>query len=65
MIGRATKCYFVYREWPHDIWTGPFGLAVDSKDSVQFKSFTKSTETLRGPTVALSSATLRGISTLR
>jgi hypothetical protein len=39
----------------------PFGLAVDSEDAVQFKSFTGSTETLRGPRVALSTAALRGI----
>jgi len=59
------KCCFEYREWLQDIWTGPFDLAVDSEDTVQFKSFTGSTETLRGPTVALSTATLWGISTLR
>ena len=48
MIGTAMRYYFVYRQWLHDIWTGPFGLAVDSEDSVQFKSFTESTETPRG-----------------
>jgi hypothetical protein len=54
-----------YKEWLHNTSSGHFGLAVDSEHTVQFKSFAESKETVRGPTVALSSATLRGISTLR
>ena len=30
----------------HDIWSGAFGLAVDSEGTVRFKSFTESTGTL-------------------
>jgi hypothetical protein len=41
------------------------GLAVECADTVRCKSFAKGTDTLRGPTVALSSPALGGISSLR